>query len=194
MLTQTSITEPCAVFQDSAERQNVAAPLKSKAFSGKELSRWVEEAGLQPLTAPPQGLSVKTDEGLAQVLAQVDGSKKRMIWLVNGCTRLDHLKAIMAAVSPCSRVINVLRPDQPNLQVMPGTVSSLGVLTEDRFILVTAGAPSDQVLQVNAFIDVDQYLGWKPVLVPTSLPEAISHLQVFYRELTAYLNQKAVTR
>lgn len=166
-----------------------------KTVKACEFAEWIREVGVD---APTRGqgaeLSVMPDDVLSRVLSQIDGSKKRMIWLVNGCTRIDHLRAILATASPCSRVVNVLLPDEPRMQSGMGVSTSLGPQFNDRLFLVTAGTPSEQVAKVNALIDVDHFVGWKPVLLPTQSTGAIAHLQQFYRELTTYLNHKAVTR
>lgn len=141
------------------------------------------------------GLPMATEDGveLGHLLSQLDKTQKRTIWLLHGCTRIDHLAAVLEAVSPCSRVVNMLLSDPVTLS--HGDAKQIAsVLKDERLRTVTADEPEAQARLVSSLIDVENYVGWKPVLGTHMAPEGVEHLQLFYKSFTGYLNHKAVGR
>jgi hypothetical protein len=134
------------------------------------------------------------DLALAHLLKQVDKTKKRTIWLVNNCLRIDHLQKILNAASACSRVINLLCDEQPNFQALHNTKAVDSLLDDDRLYTVTFDTPKVQAELASQLIDTENFVGWKPVLGLSLEPQAVEHLRHLYRELTNHLNQKAVGR
>ena len=133
------------------------------------------------------------DAELDHLLSQVDKTQKRTIWLLHGCLRIDHLAAVLQAVSPCSRVVNMLLSD--SVALSHGDAKQISVvLTDERLRTVTADQAETQARLVSSLIDVDNYVGWKPVLATSMGQEEVQHLQLFYKSFTGYLNQKAVAR
>ncbi len=141
-----------------------------------------------PTRMPGEG-----DVELDHLLSQVDKTQKRTIWLLHGCLRIDHLAAVLQAASPCSRVVNMLWSDPATLSNGDAKMIA-SVLKDERLRTVTADEPQAQARLVSSQIDVDNYVGWKPVLGLRMAPEGVEHLQQFYKSFTGYLNQKAVGR
>jgi hypothetical protein len=137
---------------------------------------------------------IDEDVALAHLLTQVDITKKRTIWLVNNCLRMDHLQKILQAASTCSRVINLLCHEQPDFQGLHNTRAVDAVISDERLYTVTMDTPKAQAQLVSQLIDTDNFVGWKPVLGQSLEPQAVEHLRHVYRELTNHLNQKAVGR
>ena len=146
---------------------------------------------LQPTS---MGVGAEEDPELDYLLKQVDKSKKRTIWLVNNCLRIDHLRKILQAASPCSRVINLLCEDSPNFQGMNKLGDAQAVVSDERLYTVTLDTPKTQSELVSRLIDTESFISWKPVLGQRLEPLAVDHLRHLYRELTSHLNQKAVAR
>ena len=141
-----------------------------------------------PTRMPGEG-----DVELDHLLSQVDKTQKRTIWLLHGCLRIDHLAAVLQAASPCSRVVNMLWSDPVTLSHGDAKLIA-SVLKDERLRTVTADEPEAQARLVSSQIDVDNYVGWKPVLNSRMDPKGVEHLQQFYKSFTGYLNQKAVGR
>ena len=135
-----------------------------------------------------------SDAELTQLLSQVDKTQKRTIWLLHGCLRIDHLAAVLKAVSPCSRVVNMLWDKEAVFCRSQDSHSTAAVLEDERLRIVTADVPETQARLVSTLIDVEAYVAWKPVMGLHVPPEGIEHLQRFYKSFTEYLNQKAVGR
>lgn len=136
----------------------------------------------------------ESDHALDHLIGQVDKSKKRTIWLLNNCLRIDHLKKILQSVSPCSRVINLLCDQSPQFQGMHKYGDAEAVLSDERLYTVTHDTPQAQAELVGRLIDTEMFMGWKPILGKSLEPTAVEHLRHLYRELTNHLNQKAVAR
>lgn len=172
------------------------------AFHEPAAGRILEGEALRPLLMASASfrlpgdfdLGVEGDLALAHLLKQVDKTKKRTIWLLNNCLRIDHLQKILHAVSPCSRVINVLCDEQPDFLALHNTRAVEAVLADERLYSVTLDTPKAQAERVSLLIDTESFVGWKPVLGQSLTPQAVEHLRHLYRELTNHLNQKAVGR
>ncbi len=187
---------------NQAQTQEVGAAFMPTGFQVNCGGHILEGESLRPLLMesaafhlPPNlGQGTEEDVALAHLLKQVDKTKKRTIWLVNNCLRMDHLQKILNAASSCSRVINLLCHDQPDFQALHNTRAVEAVISDDRLYTVTMDTPKVQAQLVSQLIDTENFVSWKPVLGPSLEPQAVEHLRLVYRELTNHLNQKAVGR
>lgn len=171
-------------------------------FHEPAVGRTIEGEALRPLLMAsasfrmPVNFALGADDDLAlsHLLKQLDKSKKRTIWLVNNCLRIDHLQKILQAVSSCSRVINLLCDEQPDFLALHNTRAVDAVLADERLYSVTLDTPKAQAERVSQLIDTESFVGWKPVLGQSLSAQAVDHLRLVYRELTNHLNKKAVGR
>ena len=171
-------------------------------FHEPAAGRTIEGEALRPLLMASASfrlpvdfaLGADGDLALSHLLKQLDKSKKRTIWLLNNCLRIDHLQKILQAVSSCSRVINLLCDEQPDFLALHNTRAVDAVLADERLYSVTFDTPKAQAERVSQLIDTESFVGWKPVLGQSLSAQAVDHLRLVYRELTNHLNQKAVGR
>jgi hypothetical protein len=190
------------MYTHQAQSPAVEAAFLPNGFQEPCGGHILEGESLRPLLmgsaafhAPPDlGPGIEEDMALTHLLKQVDKSKKRTIWLVNNCLRMDHLQKILHAASSCSRVINLLCHDQPDFQALHNTRAVEAVIADERLYTVTMDTPKVQAQLVSQLIDTENFVSWKPVLGPSLEPQAVDHLRHVYRELTTFLNQKAVGR
>lgn len=180
--------KPATYFPALPQERPIGKILKGESLRsllGESLSAVQPLAYEQPLEA---------DEVLVHLLSQVDKSKKRTIWIMNNCLRIDHLQKILREVSACSRVINVLCDESPEFEALDNQRAVEMVMGDERLHTVTLDAPQAQAILVSKLVDVESFVGWKPILSQSLEPHAIDHLRLFYKELTNYLNVKAVGR
>lgn len=124
----------------------------------------------------------------------IEPLKKRMAWILNGCTDVEEIAKVLDRVTPCSRVIVVLWATRPTLSLTKDESELRRLVLDDRLFVVLPDDPKEQSKHLSNLIDVDQFIGWKPILPPQAEPESIEHLRSLYRELTNYLNVKAVSK
>ena len=185
---QAPAVAPAALFRP----EGLPTTAEGQILSGESLRALLvsSSAFMAPFTAE----NAESDPALAHLLEQVSKGRKRTIWLVNNCLRLDHLYTLLQAVSPCSRVINLLCDESPDFQGLHRTRVVEEVLADERLFTITLDQPGKQAELVSRLIDTENFIEWKPVLGNGLAPHAVAHLRQVYKELTTYLNQKAVAR
>lgn len=149
------------------------------------------ESVLRPLTGQPTVCRVS---GSSTPWEQSIDANERMIWVLNGCSHVDDICAVLRKASPCSRVVVVLSHTHPNLVGTTDEIQMGQLYADDRLFLVQSDKPIEQAKTLNTLIDLDKFAGWRPVLPSVSDIDSVEYLRSLYRELTNYLNIKSVSK
>ncbi len=191
MHAEPSVLQP-SVFP-AVTKAETAHAKGGNVLAGQELQNWLGSQSSGGAIGVHEDTVAKATEK-ERLISQADKALQRRIWLVQGCVNLDHIEAILHAVSPCSRVI-VLVVDPLTAWEGGADKRKLSSLTTDeRLFLVTPGTPVEQAQAVNTLFDLRLFTEWKPILGKAVDAGGIKHLQDFYQNFTPLINLKAIDR